>query len=133
VTSPVADSRDQLELALTAAGLLVLPPSGAATPPCVFVIPGDPWLAPATLGGRYRTVSWRIVGLVGTGSEEALQADSEAMAQALSDAIHASPPWTLATIQAPTPYDVGGVAYVAVIAVTTNQIATLAVVAPTRT
>ena len=118
----IADAREDLEGKLELAGLRVILPSGSVAPPCVLVIPGDPWVTPAQLGGRYREIAYRVVGVVGTGEERVQRDECEAMAQAIADGIHASPPWTLATIDPPAAYGIGDVSYLAVIGTTRIQI-----------
>jgi hypothetical protein len=125
MTSALTAARQGLEDALLAQGLRVMEPSGQASPPCVFVVPGDPWLTPSTMGQKQRRVSFRLIGLVGTASPDASQADAEAMAQALADAVYAttSPPWTLLTIAPTATVEVGQVVYLAVIGQTETNIA----------
>lgn len=124
MTSAVTAAREGLEAALTAQGLRVLPASGQASPPCVFVVPGDPWLTPSTMGAKMRRVSFRLVGLVGTPSPNASQADAEAMAQALADAVLStdSPAWSLVTIAPTATFEVGQVPYLAVIGQTETHV-----------
>jgi hypothetical protein len=125
MTSALTSAREGLETALGAAGLRVVEPSAKVSTPCVFVVPGDPWLRPSRLSAKIRIAQYRLIGLVGLKSAAAQQANTEAMAQQLADAVAAtsSPPWTLVSIEPVATYEVGGQTYLAVIGETQTPVA----------
>jgi predicted alternative tryptophan synthase beta-subunit len=110
----VADARLELEALLIAAGEKVVSPSGAMIPPQVFVTPASPFVEPSDLGRRARTVHYTVVRLVGLASDQATTYAVDAAAQELADAVFEAKPWTLGQVSAPSPYDVGGLVYLAV-------------------
>ena len=113
----VADARADLEALLTAAGLPVVAPSGGMVPPCVFLVPADPWVEPSALKLHGRTVRFDIVAIVGSASDPAIVAAADAMAEAVSTAVAGRASvyvWTLPSVSAPGAYDVGGNTYMSV-------------------
>jgi hypothetical protein len=112
----VAEARADLYAGLVTAGLLMTETSGGAVPPQCFLVPGDPYTAPSTLGLKSREVSFTIIGLIGTASDAAISADADALAEAISTAVYTAGalPWSLADVSALTPYDVGGATYLSV-------------------
>jgi len=125
MTSAITGAREGLEASLTAQGLRVQDPAGQVSPPAVFLVPGDPWLAPTRLGPQVREVTYRVIGLVGLGVDTVQQSESELMAQRLADAIAATqgPAWALISLDPPAEYDVGGVTYLAIVGSTHTHLA----------
>jgi hypothetical protein len=113
----VTDARSDLTALLETAGLPVVAPSGGMTPPCVFIVPSDPWVEPSMLKLHGRSVRFDIVAIVGSASDPALVAACDLMAEAISTAIAGRAStyvWTLPSVSAPSAYEAGGNTYMSV-------------------
>lgn len=107
----ITQIRQQLETALTAETVRVMP-QGAANPPSVFITPGPAWLLPSKLGGSMRLFNWSIIGVVGAGSEVAIE-DQEALADAIYRACMKLPGgWTIPNFDPPGSLKLAGLPYI---------------------
>lgn len=108
----LTECRRELEATLGAAGLRLLP-AGQVAPPSCFVVQGSPWVAPESLGGGQRRVSWVIVGVVAVASEAGIT-DAENLADGLVTACRSlPPPWGMPTIETPGLLGLAGAQYLA--------------------
>ena len=108
----VSDARVELESVLQADGIRVVR-QGQASPPSVFIVPGNPWLEPIALGQRKRQINLGIMAVVSAASEVAIQ-DQENLAESIDVACRKLPdPWGLPTFNAPGYLLLTGLPYIA--------------------
>lgn len=116
----VAGARADLMARLAAAGLQPTETTGGAVPPQCFLVPGEPFVEPYALGAAARTVKYTIVQLVTTASDQAMAAQTDQLADALSKCIvrdaGSGYVWSVPTVSSPRSYDVGGATYAALTA-----------------
>ena len=107
---PLLGSRDQLVAILRTAGVPTLEVvSGRFLAPCAIVEPGDPFLAPANLGGAWRRLRWRVVLVIGAGDAGANLERMTELVQAVVLAIGSAPGWTTPIVSGPRLVRVVGV------------------------
>lgn len=107
---PILECRDQLVAILEAAGVPVLAVvSGRFVTPCAIIEPGEPFLAPAHLGGGWRRVSWRVVLVAGAGDAATNLELMTQLVQLVVLAIGSAPGWTTPTVSGPRLVRVVGV------------------------
>jgi hypothetical protein len=110
--STVAESRQVLETVLAAGSIRVLP-QGAASPPSVFVAPGNSWLTPSQLAYGSVEVNWVIVCIVSASNEVSIS-EIDALAQLIMAACRALPNgWGSPVIGAPGILTLAGLPYLA--------------------
>jgi len=110
--STVAESRAALEAVLVAGGVRVLP-QGAASPPSVFVAPGNSWLTPSQLAFGSVEVNWVVVCIVSSSNEVSVS-EIDKLAQSVMVACNALPNgWGSPNIGAPGMLTLAGLPYLA--------------------
>lgn len=108
----VAQSRLALETVLSEHGLRVVP-QGAASPPSVFVAPGNTWLTSSQLAFNRFEVHWVVIGVVSSAGEVATD-DIDLLAMLAIAACDKLPTgWGSPTVTAPGLLTLAGVAYLA--------------------
>ena len=107
-----AESRAFVEQALVKAGLRVLP-QGSASPPSVFVAPGNDWISAGQLAFGRAGINWVVVCVVSAANEVAAR-DIDDLAYAVMSACKNLPPeWGLPEIGAPGVLTLAGLPYLA--------------------
>ena len=109
-TGPIVAKRGELAAILREAGIATLEvPEGRFAAPVAILEPGEPFIAPATLGAGWRRVRWRIVLAVGRTDAHAVAELMARLVERVVLAIDAAPGWTMPTVSGPRMLRVVGV------------------------
>lgn len=110
MSGPLLRCRDELVGILRAAGVPTLEVvSGRFVAPIALVEPGDPFVAPATLGGAWRMVRWRVVLAVGASDAAGTLTRMAELTELVVLAIGRAPGWSTPIVSGPRLLRVAGV------------------------
>lgn len=99
---PILTCQAELVAIIEAAGVSVLDVvSGRFIAPCAIIEPGDPFVGPSSLSGKWRTIRWRVVLVVGATTGAATVQRMAALTERIVLAIGNAPGWTTPTVSGP--------------------------------